>query len=173
MNIEDGAVTSFATERLRAERMTAAHANYLAELHLDAEVMANIGGVRDAAHSAEWLDRNLAHWREHRFGQWMFRDADDHLVGRGGLRWIDPCVNERIVEVGYVFQRSAWGAGLATEATVAIVTIASEHYGLTQLGAITAEGNDASSRVLTKCGFEFERVVQHDLGPHRFFRLAR
>ena len=131
-----------------------------------------IGGVRDAQRSAAWLERNLAHWDDDRFGQWMLRDQTNQLGGRGGLRWIDPCVNERIVEVGYVFQRSAWGIGLATEATTAIIHIARDAYRLPELGAITLEGNDASSRVLTKCGFVYERTVTHDIGPHRFFRLV-
>lgn len=165
-------ISAFTTRRLRAERMTAEHAAYLAELHLDPEVMRMIGGVRDAHGSAAWLERNLAHWDDDGFGQWMLRDETNQLIGRGGLRWIDPCVHERIVEVGYVLQRSAWGIGLATEATAAIVHIARDVYRLPQVGAITLEGNDASSRVLTKCGFVYERTVTHDIGPHRFFRLV-
>lgn len=134
--------------------------------------MAFIGGTRRAAESADWLRANLEHWDENGFGQWMLRDATGRFVGRGGLRWIDPCVGERIVEVGYVFERAAWGAGLATEATTAFVSVARDCYGMPELGAITLVGNDASSRVLTKCGFVFERPVEHVVGPHRFFRLA-
>jgi RimJ/RimL family protein N-acetyltransferase len=39
-------------------------------------------------------------------------------------------------------------------------------------GVITAEGNDASTRVLEKCGFQFERWVEHASGPHKFLRLT-
>lgn len=48
----------------------------------------------------------------------------------------------------------------------------SGHYELDQLGAITLQGNDASTKVLTKCGFVFERWVDHPVGPHKFLRLA-
>lgn len=114
---ESSVATAFRTARLRAEQMTVDHAEYLVALHSDPEVMAMIGGTRSEEESAVWLRRNVEHWMDHGFGQWMLRDASGELVGRGGLRWIDPSVGEQIVEVGYVLQRSAWGTGLATEAT--------------------------------------------------------
>lgn len=165
-----GAVSTFRTARLHAERMDERHADYLAALHRDELVMALIGGVRSAAESAAWLERNLEHWSEHGFGQWMFRDATGQPVGRGGLRWIDRCVGEELVEVGYVFQRSAWGIGLATEAVLSMVEVSVDAYDFQQLGAITRRGNDASTRVLLKSGFTFERWVDHEIGPHRFLR---
>jgi RimJ/RimL family protein N-acetyltransferase len=164
-------VDTFSTARLRAERVTAEHAGYLARFDRDPEVMAWLGGVRTAEESAEWLRKNLEHWEANGFGQWMFRDSTNQLVGRGGLRWIDPSVGEEIVEVGYAFQRSAWGAGLATEATTGVIAVARDRYGMQQLGAITLETNTASIRVLTKCGFVYERQVMHPAGAHRFFRL--
>lgn len=167
---ETGAVTSFGTDRLRGQQMSAGHAEYLEALHAKADVMRFVGGIRDATESAAWLDRNLAHWEEHHFGQWMLRDLDDQLIGRGGLRTIDPCVGEDLIEVGYILQRNAWGAGLATEATAAFVEIASTIHGLTELGGLTLEGNLASTRVLEKNGFAFERWVDHAVGRHQFLR---
>ncbi len=164
-------VVRFRTERLEGERMRESDAGYLAQLHSDPEVMATIGGVRDSDESAAWLRWNLDHWNKHRFGQWMLRAADAGPIGRGGLRWIDECVGEHLVEVGFVLERSAWGKGYATEATRAFVDIAEGHYKFDQLAAITLEGNDASTRVLEKNGFVFERWVDHTTGPHKFLRL--
>jgi ribosomal-protein-alanine N-acetyltransferase len=151
--------------------MTRDHADFLAAMNRDPDVMATLGGVRSAEESAEFLSKNLEHWDRNGFGQWMFRDASGQLVGRGGLRWIDPSVGEEIVEVGYAFRRSAWGVGYATEATTAVIGIARDHYGMQQLGAITLVTNTASMRVLTKCGFTLEREVVHPAGLHHFFRL--
>ena len=167
------AVTTFSTERLRAERLTSAHAEYLAALDRDPDVTAWLGGLRTPEESAEWLARNLAHWDDNGFGPWMLRDATTgQLVGRVALRWIDPSVGEEIVEVGYALQRSAWGAGLATEAARGVITVARDRYGMAQLGAITLDHNRASIRVIEKCGFRFERLVDHPAGVHRFFRLV-
>ena len=152
--------------------MTEQHAEYLAALHADPEVMAMIGGIRTDEQSTVWLGHNLDHWAKNGFGQWMLRDTTGQLIGRAGLRWIDPSVGERIVEVGYVLQRSAWGYGLATEATAAIVAIARDRYLLAELGAIVLKGNDRSTHVLKRCGFVFERWIAHPVGPHQFFHMT-
>ena len=86
---------------------------------------------------------------------------------------IDDCVDEELVEVGYAFATQHWGKGYATEATAGFIEVAYGHYDLQELGAITRDGNDASTRVLEKCGFVFERWVDHAIGPHRFLRHRR
>ena len=116
-------VETFSTVRLHAERLSLYHAEYLATLHRDPAVMAMIGGTRSAEESELWLRRNLEHWDDNGFGQWMLRDATSQLVGRAGLRWIDSSVCQHVVEVGYVLERSAWTAGLATEVTTGIIGI--------------------------------------------------
>jgi ribosomal-protein-alanine N-acetyltransferase len=103
-------VTTFSTPRLRAERLCEGHAAYLADLHTDTDVMAKIGGIRNAEQSETWLRKNLECWEVNGFGQWMLRDLAGELVGRGGLRWIDPCVGERVVELGCVLQHTGSSA---------------------------------------------------------------
>lgn len=171
INPATGTVDSFASQRMTGERMTAAHAPYLKRLAQVPDVMEHVGGVRTADESATWLDAQLDHWTTHGFGQWMLRDRKGDLIGRGGLRMIDECVGEDLVEIGYILNTPAWGRGYATEAAAAFVCIASEHHAFEQLGAITRKGNDASTRVLEKCGFVFERWVDHVKGPHKFLRL--
>ena len=49
--------------------------------------MALLGGVRDAAQTAAYMERNLAHWDTFGFGLWLLRDAaTDIVVGRALLR---------------------------------------------------------------------------------------
>lgn len=169
-------MTSLRTKRLIGERMTADHARLLEQLHAVPEVMNHVGGLRTPAETARWLDTQLAHWATYGFGQWVLRSSTHKVgepIGRGGLRMIDGCVGEELVEIGYVLNQAAWGQGYATEAAAAFVEIAESHYGLDELGAITARGNDASTRVLEKNGFVFERWVEHHTGPHKFLRRAR
>lgn len=164
-----GAVAGFTTERLVGRRLRPSDDRTLRGLHADPEVMAHLNGVRDAAGSDLWLRRNLDHWEQEGFGQWLLADADG-FVGRGGLRRMDPRIDDRLIEVGYVLVREAWGKGYATEATDAFIEIARDHLGLDQLAAIAAVDNVRSQRVLDRCGFTFERIVAHDWGPHRFYR---
>lgn len=164
------AVSSFRSERLLGERMRRTHRADLERMHQVPAVMANVGGVRTPEESTAWLNTQLSGWAEFGFGQWIMRTHDGAFVGRGGLRQIDPSVGEDLVEVGYVLDQPAWGQGFATEAAAAFIQIARAHYGLFELGAITLEGNDASTRVLEKNGFVFERWIEHRLGPHKFLR---
>ena len=129
--------------------------------------------VRSEAETATWIRTNLGHWTEHQFGQWRLTSLEGEDLGRGGLRWIDRSVGEPLVEVGYVLQRSAWGNGYATEVCAAFIEVAATHYGIRELGAITLKGNDASTRVLEKCGFAFERWVEHPVGSHKFLRYRQ
>lgn len=165
------AVVGFETERLTARKLASADSAYLEKLHANPKVMATLGGVRDREESEDWLRTNLEHWNSFALGQWIL-DTDGTCIGRGGLRKIDECVGEDLIEVGYVIDEGYWGRGYATEATKAFIRIAASHYDLTELGAITLKDNAASTRVLEKCGFVFERWVDHRTGPHRFLRYT-
>src|SRR2546428_750725 len=57
---------SFATARLRAERLTPEHFAELRRMDRDPEFMAMLGGPRDDAQTAAYLARNLQHWTDYR-----------------------------------------------------------------------------------------------------------
>lgn len=167
-----GEIREFRSPRLIGTRIGSGDGAFLEMMHTDPEVMATIGGVRDSEESEAWLAANIDHWVENGFGYWTLRLRDGTPIGRGGLRWIDECVGERLVEVGYSLKRSAWGQGYATEAVDAFMAIAADRYGFTELGAIVLLGNRRSVRVLEKSGFSFERTVRHADGTCRFLRKS-
>jgi RimJ/RimL family protein N-acetyltransferase len=161
---------SFATERLRAERLTADHLPEVHRMHRDPAVMAHLGGVRDDAQTAAYLARNLQHWADHGFGLWILRDAGGgDPVGRAVLRHVlIEGVNE--VEVGYGFYPSHWGRGLATEVTTACLALGRRHLHLRSIVGITSPANLASQRVLRKAGLVHERELVHEGAPSSLFR---
>ena len=112
--------------------------------------------VNSDGETREFLDRKLAHWREHGFGIWMFRDEAGSFVGRCGIhRWTFEDLDE--VELGYVVRSDLWSQGYATEMGVAVIRHASEAFGMRELVGFTLRDNVRSQRVLEKLGFEFER----------------
>ena len=135
--------------------------------------MAHLGGVRDESGTAEYLERNLAHWAEHGFGLWMLRDRQTlATAGRAVLRHLDvEGVDE--VELGYGFLPAFWGRGLATEVTHACLEIARDRLGLTTVVAVTRPANVASQRVLLKAGLAYERELVLAGLPHILFRSSR
>ncbi|HEY4319946.1 MAG TPA: GNAT family N-acetyltransferase [Gemmatimonadales bacterium] len=162
----------FATERLRAERLTAAHEADIAAMHRDAEQMAMLGGVRDEAQTAAYMERNLRHWDEFGFGLWLLRDPQNgEICGRGLLRHVlIDGVDE--VETGYGFYATHWGRGLATEVADACVQLGRERLGLTSIVAITGAGHVASQRVMVKAGMVFDRALDGSYEGHVLYRTA-
>ncbi len=161
---------SFTTARLRAERLTAAHAAEVQRMHSDSAVMAHLGGVRNAEQTAAYLARNLRHWADYGFGLWILREAGGRdPVGRAVLRHIAiDGIDE--VEVGYGFYPAYWGRGLATEVTAACLALGRRHLRLTSIVALTSPDNLASQQVLRKAGLVHERDLVHDGFPSSLFR---
>jgi ribosomal-protein-alanine N-acetyltransferase len=56
-------------------------------------------------------------------------------------------------ELGYWFERAAWGSGHATEAACALVAFVFSRAGLSRLRSGHAADNPGSGRVLGKLGF--------------------
>ena len=132
--------------------------------------MVTLGGVRSAAQTRDFLDKNLAHWEQHGCGLWMFTAKEDgRFVGRGGLRHVAVGGGNEI-ELAYALEAEFWGQGYATEMAAAIVSFAAAQYGLDNLVCFTLTDNLASQRVMEKVGFEFERSIVHAEMPHVLYR---
>ncbi len=150
------------TARLRGLPLAETDFADLCALHSDERVVAAFhAAVNSEEETREFLDRKLAHWREHGFGIWMFRDADGAFVGRCGLhRW--ELEGQADVELGYVVRSDLWLQGYATEMGTALIGYASTVLGLPELVGFTLQDNLGSQRVLEKLGFVFERTFVDD-----------
>jgi [ribosomal protein S5]-alanine N-acetyltransferase len=161
---------SFSTTRLHAERLTAEHWAELHRMHRDAAAMAYLGGVRDAAWTSAYLERNLHHWERHGFGLWILREVPSGPpVGRAVLRHLQVDEADE-VEVGYGFYEPYWGRGYATEITRACLDHGFTQLRLESMVAVTSATNAASQHVLRKCGLAFDRFVTTEDTPQLLFR---
>ncbi len=61
----------------------------------------------------------------------------------------------------FVGDRESWGKGYATEAIRGAIGFAFDQFGLHRLNAGVYSGNEASARVLEKCGFEKEGIAKN------------
>ncbi len=161
----------FETAQLRGERLSVAHLPEIRRLHSDAAVMALLGGVRSEAATADYLDRNLAHWKQYGHGIYILRDrAHDAVVGLGCLRHLSLDHQDEI-EIGYLFSPSYWGRGLGTEVARACIELGFGQLDAPSLVAITHPDNRASRRVMEKAGMQFERDAQLDDQPIVVYRI--
>lgn len=92
-------------------------------------------------------------------------DPESETVLRPGgfLGWVGTWKSESIPEVGFIFHRSAWGFGFATEALNAFFLLywqAKPQFDV--LEAYCDTENEASVKVLRKCGFTFEEKIEGD-----------
>ncbi|GIK04951.1 hypothetical protein Aspvir_009050 [Aspergillus viridinutans] len=104
-------------------------------------------------------------------------DGKGRIVASIGLRYgLVEELRGYCWELGYIFHPDFWGKGYATEAVRGLMgawpgiygrvnwgNVEQEQEGSGEVVAITDKGNEASIRVLTKCGFEsVEEFVDED-----------
>ncbi len=76
----------------------------------------------------------------------------------GGIGFLHAPDTDGEVEVGYGLASSAQGQGLATEALQGVMALARSHE-VRRIAATTSPENGASHRVLVRCGFSRDGVV--------------
>ncbi|WP_252176717.1 GNAT family N-acetyltransferase [Endozoicomonas sp. 4G] len=88
----------------------------------------------------------------------MVQHSSDELIGTINLFNIHP--ESRRAEIGYILSSSFWGQGLMSEALSAFIDYCFETLRLNRLEAEINPENEASSRLLKKCGFKVEGLLK-------------
>ncbi len=84
-------------------------------------------------------------------------EFENELVGVIGLKRKEY-INRYSAEMGYWIGQDYWNMGFATQAVMAMLSVAFDEWELMRVFAFTMEGNDASQRVLEKAEFTYEGV---------------
>jgi RimJ/RimL family protein N-acetyltransferase len=147
------------TKRLRLRQFTLGDVDRVVGLDSDPEVMRYISyGAPTPRDVIE--QRVLPSWMKYyesgqRIGFW----AADLMPSRQFVGWFhlrpDRFVPDE-QELGYRLRRDAWGCGLATEGSLALLA---DGFGVSKYAKICARtlvGNMASQRVMQKCGLTLE-----------------
>jgi len=143
----------------------------MAEMFGDAEVTAHtLLGRRDRAQTAAVLDGYRAFLAERGYGMLAILDsASGQYLGEVGL-FVSPMGP---LALRYALARQAWGQGIATEASGAVLDDSFDDLGLHRVFAgVTAE-NGASLRVMDKLGFAYREVVSAGGKTFNLFELTR
>ncbi|MES2123701.1 MAG: GNAT family N-acetyltransferase [Gemmatimonadota bacterium] len=162
---------AFETPRLRGYRLLPSHVADVQRLHSDPDVMAHLGGVRDAEQTAAYFERNLRHWDEFGYGVYLLTGQDDDaVIGLGCLRGLQLDGRDEI-EIGYLFFKPYWGQGLASEVARACLRMGFEVLGAESLIALTHPENIGSRKVMEKVGMHFDRETVLNGAPIVVYRL--
>ncbi|MCR9166216.1 MAG: GNAT family N-acetyltransferase [Nannocystaceae bacterium] len=157
------------TARLHLRRIDDGHLDDLVALDSDPAVMRFINGGSPTPRS---LYEDTLLERMKAFGDQPFGYAaayEEHrFVGWFHLR---PSVADAsVLELGYRLRRDAWGRGLATEGSRALVDYAFGELDRTCVDACTMPENAASIGVMKKCGMHYAGTFVH---PRAGFEVVR
>jgi RimJ/RimL family protein N-acetyltransferase len=109
-----------------------------------------LGGVRNAAETAEELARDVIAWGAQGYGIWAVREAADHrFVGIAGL---ENRPDHRGIALRFAVWPEVQGRGLAREAAGAALRFGHDQAGLGRIVAVVREANFASRTVLGSIG---------------------
>lgn len=154
------------TERLPLRRFRPDDVDLLVELDSDPQVVHFITGGRTTPREEverEVLPAFLAH-DEKGDGYGFFAAVDrstGEFVGWFHLRPHGDAPRDE-PELGYRLRRAAWGRGLATEGSRALVDLAFERLGARRVVAETMAVHVASRRVMEKAGLSLVRAFHAD-----------
>jgi RimJ/RimL family protein N-acetyltransferase len=158
------------TDRLELRRFHPADVDDLAPVFAQEEVWRfPYGRGRSRDETESFVESQLAHWDEHRFGLWVVRErTTGRTVGYAGLA-VPLFLPEILpaVEVGWRFEPAVWGRGYATEAATAALDEAFTTLGLDEVCSLPQVDNPASCRVADRLGLRRGREIPLPANEHR------
>lgn len=165
------------TERLYLREMTQDDFPSLCNILQDEETMYAYEGAFTDSEAQEWLDRQRARYQKWGFGLWAVILKDNgKMIGQCGLT-MQPWKEEEVLEVGYLFERSHWHKGYATEAATACKQYAFDVLQAKDVCSIIRDTNTASRHVAVRNGMTIEGTwTKHYRGvdmPHYRYVVRR
>jgi RimJ/RimL family protein N-acetyltransferase len=153
------------TERLSFEVWNPNNRQFATRLWTDPEVMRFLGGPYTEDEVSARLSREDEYQRTYGIQYWpLFLRNEGTFVGVCGSKPYDAA--KRIFEIGFHLLPPFWGAGLALEASVAVIEYVPKLLAVDELFAGHHPDNAPSRRLLERLGFE-------QIGDHWFERTGR
>ena len=102
----------------------------------------------------------------------VIHKKDKKIIGFCGVKFLEEA-NE--TDLGYRFLPEYWGQGIATESSKAIIAYAFNTLNLASLVASVYPENEASTSVLKKLNFQFEKTAPYpnETDPLLWYRLTK
>lgn len=124
-----------------------------------------------------WLNNQLRRYKEDGFGLWaVILKKTGKLIGQCGLT-IQQIDNKNVVEVGYLFNKTYWHNGYATESAIACKNYAFNNLNVDEVYSIIRENNTSSINVARRNGMTLKgKFVKHYYGidmPHLIYSVKK
>ena len=134
-------------------------------------------GAFDDTEVQSWLEKQLDNYRREGFGLWaVVLKETNEMIGQCGLTWQD-FAGQKVLEIGYLFQRAFWHHGYAIEAAEACKKYAFEQLNAEEVFSIIRDTNTASQKVAERNGMTRSgELVKHYRGvtmPHYVYSVKK
>ncbi|QTD56016.1 GNAT family N-acetyltransferase [Parasphingorhabdus cellanae] len=152
------------TERLRLRPLRLEDADALHPVFADADLMRwwSSGPHKSVSETREYVAQNCEGepWQT-----WAItRMQDDTALG--WVVFIHSKDRPNVREIGYILNRSAWGAGIAREAVSRVIRYGFEELGLRRIYADVDPENMSSIKLLKVLGFQQEAHLRQESKTH-------
>lgn len=155
------------------------HADYpaLAEIMQDPETMKAYEHAFSDEETRVWLERMLARYKTDGFGLWaVVLKATGEMIGQCGLTW-QEYAGQRVLEIGYLFQRRHWKNGYALKSARACKVYAFDTLHAGEVFSIIRDSNIASMNVAIRNGMTVRGTfIKHYYAidmPHLAFSIRK
>ena len=165
------------TERLYLRELQQADSDSLRKILQDEQTMYAYEGAFDDKEVQNWLNKQIENYRRDGFGLWaVILKETDEMIGQCGLTWQD-FAGQKVLEIGYLFQRAFWHNGYAIEAAKACKTYAFENLQAEEVFSIIRDTNTASQKVAERNGMtrsgEFVKHYRGAVMPHYVYSVQK
>lgn len=141
------------TTRLFMRELKQSDYDALCRILQDSEVMYAYEGAFSDKEVQEWLDKQITRYQnDNGLGLLaVVLKESGEMIGQCGLTFQD-CMGEKVIEVGYLFQKAFWHKGYAVEAARACKEYAFNVLKAEEVYSIIRDSNIASQRVAERNG---------------------
>lgn len=153
------------TERLYLREMNQSDYLSLSKILQDDEVMYAYDGAFSDEETQNWLNKQFKRYEKYGFGLWaVILKETDEMIGQCGLT-MQECEDDEILEIGYLFQKSFWHKGYASEAAKACKDYAFNVLKCDEVFSIIRDTNTASQNVAVRNGMSVVKTfIKHYRG---------
>ena len=154
--------TLYETERLIVRQLDEQDTGAMHAVYGDREAMKFTGGILTYEECVGWVKITQRNYEQRGYGMSaVVLKESGEIIGFIGLIH-DKSVENSPPEVKYSFLRSAWGKGIATEATIGMLAYGANVHGMQRIIATVEGEHMASQRVMQKAG-----MVYHSEEPDK------
>jgi [ribosomal protein S5]-alanine N-acetyltransferase len=161
------------SERLLFRKFTMDDAELIYVLNLDPEVTKYTkDSMADVGHAKTVLEEVIIpQYTLYGHGRWALHlNEGNEFIGWCGLKY-RPELDE--IDLGYRFKKQYWGKGYATEAAKAAIEYGFNKLNLKTIRGRALPGNDASVKVLEKCGMKYMGMQNVDGYDHITYQITK